>query len=156
MDTNGQAARFLADCQRCGAPTEGWVAQVVRDGRLRWEVDLQCSACGLASCDWGWEPAAAWVRDELLARHGPRRLELVDPEARGGHVLKAFRDGLGFSLGEAQRAARTLRRSGYEATYAEARLVADLLGRAGIDSTLGPADTLPPNRTAVPFVTGDQ
>ncbi|WP_370944180.1 hypothetical protein AB5J62_34470 [Amycolatopsis sp. cg5] len=144
MDSNGQAARFFTECRSCAVPAEGWAAQVIRDGRLRWEVDWQCSACGVASCDWGWGPAAPWVCEELLKQRGSYRLELADPEVRSGHVLKAFRDGLGLSLSEAQQAARTLRQSGYEATYVEASLLADLLSQAGVESSLasvGEVDT---------------
>jgi hypothetical protein len=133
-----QATRLSGECQSCGAPAGGWAVQVVRDGRLRWEVDWECSACRTISCDWGWGPAVDWLRDELLAQHGPYWLKLTDPEVRGGQVLKAFRGALGLSLGEAQQAARTMRRSGYTATYVEVRLLADLLRQEGIDSEVGP------------------
>ncbi|ALG12001.1 hypothetical protein [Kibdelosporangium phytohabitans] len=130
-DTTTQAARLTGDCQKCGSPSEGWAAQYIEDDRLRWAVDWTCR-CGLASCDGGRGPAPGWIRGELLAQHGPARLELADKDARGGGVLKVFRDALGLSVREAHAAATELRQGGYVATGVEVHLLADLLRQAGI------------------------
>ena len=62
----------------------------------------------------------------------------MDPEYRGGGVLKAVRSAFGLSLKEAQTSARSLREGGYEGTYVEVHLLADLLRREGV-----PAEAVP-------------
>ncbi|MDX8144820.1 hypothetical protein SK854_22095 [Lentzea sp. BCCO 10_0061] len=132
-----QAAELEGQCENCGAPRTGWAVQLVQDGELRWEEDWQCTGCQVASCDRG-QGAPAWIRDEILARHGAWCLTLTDESVGGGVLLKAFRDALGFSIGEAQEAARAMRESGYEGTYVEMTLVAGLLNLAPPVSTRDP------------------
>ncbi len=108
--------------------------QLVQDGELRWEEDWQCAGCQVASCDRG-RGAPAWIRDEILAQHGTYRLTLTDETVAGGALLKAFRDALGFTIGEAQEAVRTMRESGYEGTCVEMTLVAGLSNQAPPIST---------------------
>ena len=96
--------------------------QLAEQGRLRWELDRECAACGTASCDRGRGPAPAAVRGEILAQHGTHRLR---PTASGGAVLKAFRSVLGLSIAEARDAVR----DGYEGTYVEVCLLAGLVGQ---------------------------
>lgn len=113
--------RLDGECGSCGGVVDLCKGQAIRDGRLRWEVDWQCTACGIASCDRGREPAPPWVRDELELH----RVKLTNVDVR---VLKAFRAVLGLSLAEV--------RGEIAVTGVEVRFVADLLRREGVD--IGP------------------
>ena len=60
-----QAARLAGECPACGEPCEGWAVQLVRDGKLAWEVDWEHAGC-TASHDRSWGPAPDWVRQAIL------------------------------------------------------------------------------------------
>jgi hypothetical protein len=82
-----QAARLTGPCEGCGRPGAGWAAQLVRGGRLRWETEWACDACGIAH-DGGRGPSPALVREAIVERHGLHCLRPGDDEVRGAHVLK--------------------------------------------------------------------
>lgn len=124
------AADLSGTCGTCDARSVGWAGQVIREGRLRWEEAWECRTCGWVSCDGGWEPAPSWVREAVLAQHGPSVLRAA---GRGGGVLKLFRDVLGLSLEEAGEAVRALRGDGFRCTSVEADCLAGLLREAGVE-----------------------
>ncbi|MEU2284302.1 hypothetical protein ABZ614_20575 [Streptomyces sp. NPDC013178] len=130
-----QAARLSDPCQGCGRPCTGWAVQLVKGSRLRWETEWACDECGI-SHDGGWGPSPADVREAMVAQHGLRCLRLADDEARGGGILKAFRNAFGLSLRESQEATGSLRERGYEATHVETHLLSDLLRKEGISSVV--------------------
>jgi hypothetical protein len=131
-----QAAKLVGNCQTCGSPCEGWAVQLTRDNRLRWELDWDCGACGTVSHDGDWGPSPDELREKLLSQHGSYCLRLEDSRLHGGEILKVFRQALRVSLTEAQQAARTLRRDGYEGTLVEAELLRDQLQQEGIPSAV--------------------
>ncbi|MEV6393624.1 hypothetical protein AB0M39_02395 [Streptomyces sp. NPDC051907] len=126
-----QASRIDKNCTQCGNPCEGWVVQLIKNKRLRWESEWACSRCG-NSHDGDWGAAPAIIRDRLLAEHGHYRLLVTNETASNGRILKAFRDGFNVSLQEAKQASEKARTDGYEGTYVEVALVKQLLSLAGV------------------------
>lgn len=117
--------------------------QLIRDGRLRWELEWACDACGNWH-DAGWGPAPDAVRAALLAEHGTYRVVLEDPVTPSGKALKAFRDAFGSSVKQAQEDAKALSHRGYQGTFVEVTLVAELLTESGLSSIIqrdGPTGT---------------
>lgn len=128
-----QAAKLSGPCQECGDPCTGWAVQLTRNGRLRWEIEWACDACGI-SHHGAWGAAPDEVRGTILAQHGPRCLRLVDGANRPGAILKAFRSAFDLSIREVQASAHKLKQCGYEGTYVETQLLSQLLREGGISS----------------------
>lgn len=135
-----QAARLTGACSNCREPCEGWAVQLIRDGRLRWELEWACDTCGNWH-DAGWGPAPDAVRTPLLTEHGTYRVLLEGPERPGGKILKAFRDAFGSSVKQAQEDAKELSHRGYQGTLMEVTLIAELLTEYGVSTTIRRDDT---------------
>lgn len=138
-----QAAQLARPCQRCGNPCVGWAVQLVRRGRIRWEVEWECDCCGTAAHDGDWGQSPAEVRSAILAQHGSHCLKLADSEVRGAGIIKAFRSVFEFSIPDALASANQLRQSGYEGTYVEVRLLNDVLREAGISAIVYSGSCIP-------------
>ncbi len=84
-------------CQDCGAELECCGVQALVDGRLRWDVESACSACGfaVAVCD-GDLPSER--RDQMLSEHGPARLQVISPSAKSVVMMRVLRAALGIDL----------------------------------------------------------
>lgn len=134
---NEQAARLSGICEGCDNLCTGWAVQLVKGGRLRWEVEWACDQCGI-SHDGDWGSAPADVRNMILAQHGPHCLMLTNMEYRGGGIMKAFRDAFNASIRQSKEFATELKQCGYEATYVEAHLLSDLLRGEGVPSIVHP------------------
>ncbi|MFF7892602.1 hypothetical protein ACFZDI_12030 [Streptomyces sp. NPDC007907] len=109
--------------------------QLIREGRLRWELEWACDTCGNWH-DAGWGPAPDAVRTPLLAEHGTYRILLEGPERPSGKILKAFRDAFGSSVKQAQEDAKELRHRGYQGTLVEVTLIAELLTESGVSTAI--------------------
>ncbi|MEU5811039.1 hypothetical protein [Streptomyces sp. NPDC047718] len=101
-----------APCPHCRRET--W--QRIVDGRLRWEDQVHCSACGTQACAGGWGPPPPPVRERIVAEEGTVRVAVGGPD---GVPLKAAREVFGLTLPELAEA----RRHGLEATPSEAELL---------------------------------
>jgi hypothetical protein len=134
-----QASRIEAQCGQCGGPCEGWAVQVIRNRKLRWELEWACNKCGNAH-DGDWGAAPTEVREPLLAEHGFYRLKVIDSSTSSGKILKAFRDALGGSLQEAKEAAEEAKNKGYYGTYIEVTLVKQFLERSDIEASVESAN----------------
>lgn len=132
-----QAAKLSGQCQGCGDPCTGWAVQLTKNGRLRWEVEWACDACGI-SHHGAWGPAPAEVRSEILAQHGPYCVKLTSEGYRSGGILKAFRSAFSLSIRESQESARQLKQSGYQGTYVEVKFLSELLRGEGLSSEVTP------------------
>lgn len=132
-----QAAKLSGSCEGCGDLCTGWAVQLTKGGRLRWEIEWACDTCGI-SHHGAWGQAPIEVRSEILAQHGPYCLKLADGDYRGGSVLKAFRGAFDLSIREAQDSAQKLKECGYEGTYVELHLLADLLKDGGVRAEVLP------------------
>ncbi|GIH07621.1 hypothetical protein Rhe02_56880 [Rhizocola hellebori] len=106
--------------------------QLIRDNRIRWESEWNCSACGIVSDDGDWGPAPAELRDQLLIQNGPYCLRLVDNDSVSGGVLKTFRQVYNGSIKDALESANQLRQDGYLGTYVETNLLSVLLRQEGV------------------------
>lgn len=132
-----QAAKLSGPCDGCGGPCTGWAVQLTKGGRLRWEVEWACDACGI-SHHGAWGTAPVEVRSEILAQHGPYCVKLTDREYRGGGILKAFRGVFDLSIREAQESSQKLKQRGYEGTYVEAHFLSELLRKEGVLNEVSP------------------
>ena len=133
-----QAAQLSDTCQSCGVLCTGWAVQLTREGRLRWEVEWECDACGTISHEGKWGSAPPEVRNVILAQHGYHCLQLADRESRGGAILKAFRDAFDLTIRQAQESASKLKKTGYEGTYVETLFLSELLQGGGVATVLRP------------------
>ncbi|GAA1452151.1 hypothetical protein GCM10009602_53180 [Nocardiopsis tropica] len=131
-----QAVCLSDACEECGGARKGWVVQLVKSGRLRWEVEWECPGC-LVSHQWVWGPAPAHVRDLLIDRHGVERLKVVGEVQKKGVLLKVFREVFGVSIAEAQEFSRNATGSGYEGTQVEVALLSRLLRERGVEVEAG-------------------
>ncbi|WP_063728104.1 hypothetical protein [Streptomyces sp. RTd22] len=131
-----QAAGLIEPCGDCGRPSEGWAVQLVKEGRLRWELEWPCDDCGV-SHDGDWGAAPDEVRRPILAEYGYRCLRVEGPISSGGKILRAFRNAFGASIGEAKQSAKEFaEEEGYRGTLVEVSLLAELLRASGIATTI--------------------
>ncbi|TYB56648.1 hypothetical protein FXF51_43135 [Nonomuraea sp. PA05] len=110
------------------------VNQFVDDaGRLCWDTGFSCESCGDGGCeDFGSGETPGYIRDALLAEHGPSRLRLAGPVAGMVPVLKVLREELRVSLPQARELAGELAGPGLTGTSAEMEYLNLRLRRRGI------------------------
>ncbi|RKE18415.1 hypothetical protein [Streptomyces sp. TLI_171] len=108
-------------CEDCGATARRSVGQHVRDGRLGWDAEFWCPACGTAMClGFGTRGAPRWVRDPLIDRHGTVRLRLAAPAADRVAALRTVRAVRDLPLPRSLALVRQLTDAGLPGTPAEA------------------------------------
>ncbi|MFJ9553992.1 hypothetical protein ACIRPH_09255 [Nocardiopsis sp. NPDC101807] len=132
-----QAVCLSDACEECGGVRKGWVVQLVRGGRLRWEVEWECVGCQVTH-QWVWGPAPAHVRDLLIDRHGVEHLKIVGRVRKRGVLLKVFREVFGASITEAQEFGREATGPGYAGTRVEVELLSRLLRERGVEVEVVP------------------
>ncbi|MFJ7157166.1 hypothetical protein ACIQUQ_19750 [Streptomyces sp. NPDC101118] len=108
--------------------------QALVDGRLRWDVESRCAACGcaVAVCGGGDTPAAR--REQLLAAHGPARLRVALPVARVT-VMRVLRAEGGLDLPGAKAALHDVLTGAHTGTLPEMERLARALRTAGVPAT---------------------
>jgi len=132
-----QYVRLTDTCEQCGGGRDGWVVQLARNGKLRWEVEWDCAGCQV-SHQWVWGPAPAHVRDLLIERHGVECLKVVGGGQKKGVLLKVFREVFDVSIGEAKEFSRNATGSGHEGTSVEVDLLSKLLRDRGVEVEVSP------------------
>lgn len=133
-----QGARFADECDSCGGVVEGWFAQFLQNGNLRWAVDRRCVSCGLVIDDGGPGPAPDFVREPILAEHGAWRLLVGDSPQTKVQSLKAFRRVCEVDLKAASVMTGQAMTSGWSGTYVEVELLASILREVGIPVEVSP------------------
>ncbi|MFI8825473.1 hypothetical protein [Streptomyces sp. NPDC053431] len=86
-----ESVTYSAACPDCDAELVCQGVQALTGARLRWDVEFSCSACG---CGWASCGAAAPPperRAQLLAEHGPARLEVTGPGTAVVAVMRVLR-----------------------------------------------------------------
>ncbi|MGW0189276.1 hypothetical protein ACWDV7_26410 [Streptomyces sp. NPDC003362] len=127
-----ESVRYSAICQDCGAELECCGVQaLVDDGGLRWDVESTCSACGFAIAVCGGEMPSA-RRDQMLAEHGPAKLQLISASAKHVVIMRVLRAELGIDLVEAKAVLRRVLSGDYSGTLPEMELLARKLRASGI------------------------
>lgn len=126
-----ESVRYSAVCQDCGEELECWGVQALVNGRLRWDVESACSACGsaVAVCD-GDVPAER--RDQMLTEHGPARLQVTSPPAKNIAIMRVLRAELGIDLMNAKVVLRRVLNGEYSGTLPEMEYLARTLRESGI------------------------
>lgn len=126
-----ESVRYSAMCQDCGAELECCGVQALVDGRLRWDVESTCSACGfaVAVCD-GDLPSER--RDQLLSEHGPARLQVINQSAKSVVMMRVLRAALGIDLLTAKAVLRRVVSGDYSGTLPEMELLARKLRACGV------------------------
>lgn len=132
-----QAVRFSDTCKECRGAREGWVVQLVKNGKLRWEVDGECVGCE-ASHQWVWGSAPDHVRDLLIERHGMECLKVAGEGQKKGVLLIVFREAFGASIEESKVFSRKVTGVGYEGTRVEVNFLQELLRERGVVSEVKP------------------
>lgn len=131
-----QAVRPTDVCEECGGARVGWVVQLAKNDRLRWEIEWECHGCHV-SRQWVWGAAPAHVRDLLSERHGVEYLKVMREPEKKGVLLKVYREVFGASIREAQEFSRDVTASGHEGTRVEVHLLARLLRERGVNVETG-------------------
>lgn len=126
-----ESVRYSARCQDCGAELECLGVQALVDGRLRWDVESACSACGFAVAVCGGDLPSE-RRDQMLSEHGPARLQMVSPSAKSVAMMQVLRAELGIDLVNAKAVLRRVLSGDYAGTLPEMELLALKLRAAGI------------------------
>ncbi|MFF8833254.1 hypothetical protein [Streptomyces sp. NPDC015131] len=109
--------------------------QVLAGGGLRWDVESACAVCGFALAACGGDMPDA-RRRQMLAEHGPTRLEVSGPSTQDGvTVMRVVRAELGVDLAGAKAVARRVLNGGYSGTYPEVELLARALRACGINAS---------------------
>ncbi|WUW21922.1 hypothetical protein OG521_14440 [Streptomyces sp. NBC_01463] len=126
-----ESVRYSAVCQNCGGELEYWGVQALVDGRLRWNVESTCSACGdaLAVCE-GDMPTER--RRQMLSEHGPAHLRVSSPPATGAAIMRVLRAELGLDLPNARAALRRVLDGDCSGTLPEMEHLARALRNSGI------------------------
>ncbi|MFJ1752835.1 hypothetical protein [Kitasatospora sp. NPDC088134] len=134
-------AEVVVECGTCGAAAAGrlGVGQFLREERLRWDAEFDCTACDAMMClGFGDADTPDWVRGPLVERHGTVLLRLVEPSAGRVPVLRVLRTVWPLSLGEAGRVADLLAGPGLPATLPEAEWLRLLLAGRGAAAEVHP------------------
>lgn len=127
-----EAVRYSAPCQDCGAELECWGTQALVDGRLRWDVSSTCSACGYAVAVCG-DDLPAERRDQMLAQHGPARLQVSSQAAANSvAIMRVLRAELGLDLTSVRAVTRCVVNGEYSGTLPEMERLARKLREAGV------------------------
>ncbi|KAB1982817.1 hypothetical protein F8144_29820 [Streptomyces triticiradicis] len=126
-----ESVRYSAMCQDCGAELECWGTQALVDGRLRWDVDSTCSACGCAVAVCGGDVPAE-RRDQMLFEHGPARLQVSSPPTKSVAIMRVLRAELGVDLKGAKAVVRRVLNGDYSGTLPEMERLARKLRESGI------------------------
>ncbi|WP_158071928.1 hypothetical protein [Kitasatospora sp. CB01950] len=126
---------FTVVCDDCGAEARQDVGQKLRDGRLHWDSEFHCPACGASAClGFGVDETPDWVRDRLIARHGTARLRLADPAAGRVAVLKTVRGAWDVTLSRACVLAGQLAGEGLAGTLPEVTWLRERLAAGGVQA----------------------
>ncbi|CAM5440094.1 hypothetical protein SSPIM334S_01040 [Streptomyces spiroverticillatus] len=125
-------ARYAEVCPGCGAQGEWSGAQVLLegDGRLRWDAEFACAACGEAMSSCGGEVPPG-VRELLLAADGAATVSLP-PDTRSPAAMRVLRASLGLDLASVRPVLEAIRHKTYVCTLPEAELLARQLREAGV------------------------
>ncbi|GGR62383.1 hypothetical protein GCM10010251_93950 [Streptomyces aurantiogriseus] len=126
-----ESVRYSAACQDCGAELECWGVQALVDGRLRWDVESTCSACGFAVAVCG-GAVPAEQRDQMLSEHGPARLQVSGPSAEWVAIMRVLRAELGIDLTSAKTVVRRVLSGDYSGTLPEMEHLARKLRESGV------------------------
>lgn len=126
-----ESVRYSAVCQDCGAELECWGVQALVDGRLRWDVESSCSACGFSAAACGSDMPAE-QRDQMLSEHGPATLQVSRPPARSVAIMRVLRAELGIDLMNAKTVLRRVLDGDHEGTLPEMERLARALRESGI------------------------
>jgi hypothetical protein len=127
-----QAVEFDMTCTNCDRPGQGWMVQIVKSSKLRWEIDWVCESCGIAHAG-GWGPAPENIRSALISEHGLICVHVPGDRNHRGKTLKAFRHAFGVSIQEAKAMADELAGAGWCGTRVEASLIMELLIASGVE-----------------------
>ncbi|MER7518432.1 hypothetical protein [Streptomyces sp. NPDC126499] len=135
MDQTVVAAVTCAEpCGDCGAERECHGVQALVDGRLRWDTELDCAACGsrLTVCGGALPPER---RAQLLAEHGATALRVTGPAASRVAVMRVLRAELGLDLAFARAMARQVLEGECSGTRPEMERLARALRVSGVAAT---------------------
>ena len=138
------SVRYPVVCPDCDAEMACCGVQALVDGRLRWDVESACSACGfaVAACGAGEPPAER--RAQLLAEHGPSLLRVSGAGAAVRvAVLRVVRAELGLDLAGARAAAGRVLDGTYTGTRPEIERLARCLLAYGVTAEAVPAGGAP-------------
>ncbi|MCX5115047.1 hypothetical protein OOK13_42735 [Streptomyces sp. NBC_00378] len=126
-----ESVRYSAECRDCGAELECWGVQALVDGRLRWDVESTCSACGsvVAACG---ADVPAERRDQMLSEHGPARLQVSSPPTKSVVIMRVLRAELGIDLKCAKAVLNRVLDGDYSGTLPEMEHLARALRESGI------------------------
>lgn len=128
----GVAQPVRESCPDCGAVIEVSVGQFVTpDGELVWSRSIRCHPCGLAieEDDMGFPPES--IRQQLVATWGRWAVVLHDGASRT-MAVKVLRARLGWDLRQAGDHLRSVTRTFWRGTEAEARWLKHHLTEAGV------------------------
>ncbi|MFI8100601.1 hypothetical protein [Streptomyces sp. NPDC086023] len=125
-----ESVGYPGACGGCGAELECQGVQALVDGRLRWDVESRCAACGCAVAVCGGEVPDE-RREQLLAEHGPARLRVALPAARVT-VMRVLRAELGLDLPAAKAALHHVLTGAHTGTGPEMERLARALRTAGV------------------------
>jgi hypothetical protein len=139
MITATQGVKVTSTCAACGGVLVRDVGQFIDRGQLRWGVEGRCQACLNAWCEMGAGPAPQEIRQALLAEHGAVRLRLATSEASLVPVLRALREMLHLSLGQARLTAAELSGAGLVGTCVEIEHLAEGLRKRSVATVLLPS-----------------
>ncbi|MBY8878841.1 hypothetical protein [Actinacidiphila acidipaludis] len=135
-----QVVRYTERCPDCGADTRCSGVQALADGRLRWDVEAACAACGfaVAACGPGQPPPER--REQSLTGHGPTllRVDGTGPAPRVA-VMRVLREEMALDLEGARTAARSVPDRTYAGTRPEVERLARRLRARGIAAESVPA-----------------
>ncbi|TJZ57434.1 hypothetical protein FCH28_08480 [Streptomyces piniterrae] len=126
-----ESVHYPAVCQECGAQLECCGVQALVDGRLRWDVESTCSACGFAVAVCGGDLPSE-RREQMLCEHGPAKLQVISPPANSVVIMRLLRAELGIDLVNAKAVLRRVLNGGHLGTLPEMELLARKLRASGI------------------------
>ncbi|MER6347411.1 hypothetical protein ACWC10_34900 [Streptomyces sp. NPDC001595] len=122
---------YSAECRDCGDETECRGVQALTDGRLRWDVESACSACGSAAAVCGGDLPAE-LRERILLVHGPATLRIEGPAVDRVTVMRVLRAELGLDLASAKAVLRQVLDGEHSGTRPEMERPARALRRSGV------------------------
>ncbi|MFD3539232.1 hypothetical protein ACFWUQ_06985 [Streptomyces sp. NPDC058662] len=132
-----QGVEAAGRCGACGGPTVRDIGQFIDHGRLRWGIEETCRACPSYSCAEDDGPVTPeWIRDALLAAHGPARLRLTGCGTSPVPAMKVLRSVHRLTLAQAREMANRLADTGLLGTLVEMEFLAARLRHASVGATV--------------------
>ncbi|MFI8353942.1 hypothetical protein [Streptomyces cyaneofuscatus] len=136
MELIYESGTVAESCGNCHTVTQCDVAETLRGGKRRWDLECSCPACGSVWHAGGTGKAPERFRNAIISTNGKWTIRLDDPSSSGARLLQVLRGAHDCSISEAKQLAESLRTSGIQGTLVDVESLSGKLLEAGIPASI--------------------